>query len=216
MHTAEQTMRVTTQCGVRQAVRPLSRRYRTDVLSLRLKRLNAIVYGDTLFSDVKSLRGNTCAQVFTTKSLVQVYPMKGKEDPHPGEALQEFIQDVGVPNIIVVDNAPEQVGPKTKFQKVVKFNQCSMRTTEPHTSKQNKVEPMIGRLRRRWRQTMTKNQVPRRLWDYGLVWEAEIISRLATSPTGRTGLEEVTGDTPDLSEWLDFDFYDWVYYWCWI
>jgi hypothetical protein len=29
----------------------------------------------------------------------------------------------------------------------------------------------------------------------------------------RTGHEEVTGDTPDISEYIDFDFYDWVWYW---
>jgi hypothetical protein len=29
---------------------------------------------------------------------------------------------------------------------------------------------------------------------------------------GRTGYEAITGETPDISEWLDFDFYDWVWY----
>jgi hypothetical protein len=30
---------------------------------------------------------------------------------------------------------------------------------------------------------------------------------------GRSGHEEVTGNTPDISEWLDFDFYDIVWWW---
>jgi hypothetical protein len=30
--------------------------------------------------------------------------------------------------------------------------------------------------------------------------------------TGRTGYEDVTGETPDISEWVDFDFYDWIWY----
>jgi hypothetical protein len=29
---------------------------------------------------------------------------------------------------------------------------------------------------------------------------------------GRTGYEEVLGETPDISEWLDFDIYDRVWY----
>jgi hypothetical protein len=29
----------------------------------------------------------------------------------------------------------------------------------------------------------------------------------------RTGYEIITGDTPDISEWVDFTFYDWVWYW---
>ena len=31
--------------------------------------------------------------------------------------------------------------------------------------------------------------------------------------TERTGYEEVFGTTPDISEWLDFEFYDLVWYW---
>jgi hypothetical protein len=60
---------------------------------------------------------------------------------------------------------------------------------------------------------MITKAVPRRLWDYGLVYESEIMSRMARGPEGRTGMEEITGDSPDISEWLDFDFYDLVWYW---
>ena len=28
----------------------------------------------------------------------------------------------------------------------------------------------------------------------------------------RTGLEKVTGETPDVSEYVDFSFYDWCWY----
>jgi hypothetical protein len=30
---------------------------------------------------------------------------------------------------------------------------------------------------------------------------------------GRTLIEYITGDTPDVSEFIDFGFYDWVIYW---
>jgi hypothetical protein len=30
---------------------------------------------------------------------------------------------------------------------------------------------------------------------------------------GRSGYEQVTGETPDISEWLDFEFYDLVWWW---
>jgi hypothetical protein len=35
----------------------------------------------------------------------------------------------------------------------------------------------------------------------------------ARGRNGRTGHEEITGETPDISEYMDFDFYDWVWYW---
>jgi hypothetical protein len=35
----------------------------------------------------------------------------------------------------------------------------------------------------------------------------------ARGRNGRTGHEEITGEMPDISEYVDFDFYDWVWYW---
>jgi hypothetical protein len=35
---------------------------------------------------------------------------------------------------------------------------------------------------------------------------------MSRGSNGRTGYEQITGKTPDISEWLDFDFYDWVWY----
>ena len=29
---------------------------------------------------------------------------------------------------------------------------------------------------------------------------------------GRTPMEQITGETPDISEYLDFGFYDWIWY----
>ena len=34
----------------------------------------------------------------------------------------------------------------------------------------------------------------------------------STGPNSRTGYEEITGNTPDISEWLDFDFWDMVWW----
>jgi hypothetical protein len=53
---------------------------------------------------------------------------------------------------------------------------------------------------------------PKRLWDYGLVYMAEILSITARGSNQRPGLEEITGQTIDISEWLDFEFYDPVWY----
>jgi hypothetical protein len=52
---------------------------------------------------------------------------------------------------------------------------------------------------------MVKKKVPRHLWDYGLVYEAEIMSRISRGPKGRTDIEMITGDTPDIdfgTSWL--------------
>ena len=58
---------------------------------------------------------------------------------------------------------------------------------------------------------MQKKRVPKRLWDFGLVVESKILTRMARRQDLRTGYEEVTGQTADISAWLDFGFYDLVY-----
>ena len=55
--------------------------------------------------------------------------------------------------------------------------------------------------------------MPRCLWDYTLAWCAEIYSHMYNAKSQRTGLERLTGDTPDISEWLEFDIYDQVWFW---
>ena len=45
------------------------------------------------------------------------------------------------------------------------------------------------------------------------MWTLEINNRTARGPQARTLYEEITGNTPDISKWIDFDFYDWCWYW---
>jgi hypothetical protein len=130
-----------------------------------------------------------------------------------GISLQDFVDDVGVMNELTVDGASEQTGPKSEFMKTVCRLHIKLKQTEPYSPWQNDAERKIGELKKRWRHRMLTKKVPRRLWDYGLVHEAEIMSRIARGPDGRTGIEQITGDTPDISEWLDFDFYDLIWYW---
>ena len=59
---------------------------------------------------------------------------------------------------------------------------------------------------------MHKKKVSKTLWDFGLLYESELLLRMACGRYRRTGYEEVTGDTSDISEWLDFEMYDLVYW----
>ena len=87
---------------------------------------------------------------------------------------------------------------------------CSI---EPHNKKQNKGEQVIGELRQRWRDKCRQKNIPRCLWDFVLVWCAEIFLHTYNAKTQRIGLERLTGDMPDISEWLDFDMYNQIWFW---
>ena len=48
------------------------------------------------------------------------------------------------------------------------------------------------------------------LWDYAAIYVSEVRSRTAHQMYelhGRTPYEIVAGDTPDITEWLEYDFY---------
>jgi hypothetical protein len=51
------------------------------------------------------------------------------------------------------------------------------------------------------------------MWDYGLVYKGKLLTRMSHGNDNRSGNEQVTGKTPDISEWLDFEFYDLVWWW---
>jgi hypothetical protein len=75
-----------------------------------------------------------------------------------------------------------------------------------------RAETEICEIKTKWKTRMLENQVPSRLWDYDLVYISEIQSLLARGTDRRPGIERVLGQTVDVSEWLDFDSYDRVWY----
>ena len=62
---------------------------------------------------------------------------------------------------------------------------------------------------------MFRTYCPRDLWSYGILYVSKIMQIMASFATdlqGRTPLEALTGETPDISQYLDFGFYDWVWF----
>ena len=76
--TAKRTLEVTTQKGVRTAVQPMSRRVRVDHLDLHRPLMRGTWYADTLSAKVKSLTGNTCANIYTQGKFTKVIAMTAK------------------------------------------------------------------------------------------------------------------------------------------
>ena len=195
------------------AILPLARRYRADRMFIR-PRIRDTIYTDTMNSCYKSLDGNKHAQVFANESFfATAYPMEHKSSA--GQALKQFISDFGIPDKLVCDGAAEQVGKRTEFQSTVRKHAINLHVTEPHRHNQSKVEGVVREIRKRWYRIMLKKKVPRRLWDYGVKWVCEVMQRTASTSgdlSGRTALEQLTGETPEISEYLDFTFYDWCWY----
>ena len=85
----------------------------------------------------------------------------------------------------------------------------------PRRPNKNPAEQSIHEIKRRGYHVMLKKKVLPRLWEYGFTWVCEtenICANFSKHAEGRTPLEIITGETPDISEHIDFEFYDWVYF----
>ena len=117
-------------------------------MTLRYNRINTIIYTDTLFSKIKSLKGNKCAQLFANEDYVKVIPMI--TEPQAGRALQEFVEDVEVPTNMVADGAQAQIGRSFNFQQLVRKYHIKFRMTEPYSLWQNNARKVIGQLKKKF------------------------------------------------------------------
>ena len=121
-----------------------------DHLNLNRRRLNDTFYTDTMFSKVKSIYGNRCAQIYTNGCFTKVYPIESKSSACIANTLQDFADYVGIPDTLVCDLATEQTGRNTPMMKEVRRLRIRMKNAEKGRSNQNhKAETEIRELKKR-------------------------------------------------------------------
>ena len=179
-----------------------------------MKRLSGKFATDTAYGKIKSLWGKLGSQIYSHKCGFKVsYPIPKVDGNHVGDTLTQFIADFGVPEQLTFDGASVQTGPKTKFMDAIRRYEIKYHVSGPRRPNENPAEQSIHEIKKRWYRVMLKKKVPPRLWDYGFTWVCEtenICANFSKYAEGRTPLEIITGETPDISEYLDFEFYDWV------
>jgi hypothetical protein len=210
---AKATMNVTTQRGTRSAIMPLARRYRADRY-LEVKRLRGKFATDTLFRPCRSLNGNIATQVYTHKmGFNATYHLKRVYGEEVGTSLQDMIHEYGAPEHLTFDGAAVQVRANTKFMKTIKRADIRYHVSQRDRPNDNPAEAGIREAKRRWYRIKEKKIIPDRLWDFGISWVCEtgnVTDNGSRFAKGRTPLEIISRVTPDITEHLDFGFYDWV------
>ena len=211
LEAAKRTLLATTQRGIRTVSNPaLSRRFRTNDRQLRYRRLRCDLFTDTLESSVLSKRQNRYAQVFGSSwGWARAFPMKKKSDAH--EALSLLFARDGVPNKMIMDGAKEQI--MGEFRRKCREADCHVRQTEPYTPWSNAAEGVIRELKKGVARKMLETKAPKRLWDDCLELEAYIRSHTAHdiyALEGEVPQTIVSGETPDISEFAELKWYDWV------
>ena len=108
-----------------------------------------------------------------------------------------------------------QVNAGSLFMRTIRKYHIEFHVSEPRKRQQNPAEGGIREIKRRWYHITAKKKIPRRLWDFGITWISETGNSAVSSSIyadERTSIEIVTSDTPDISEYIDFGFYDWITY----
>ena len=138
--------------------------------------------------------------------------MKKKSEAH--DALSLLFQQEGVPNVMVMDGALEQV--QGEFCHKCRQAAIYVKQTEPHTPWSNAAESAIHELKHGLGHEMVQSRAPRCLWDhFCLERELYIHSHTALdifSINGQVLETIISGETTDISPFALFQWYEWVMY----
>ena len=59
---------------------------------------------------------------------------------------------------------------------------------------------------------MIHKRVPKCIWNFGYVHAGELLTRMVRRYDLRSGYQVVLGGTPDISKWIEFGLYDYVWF----
>jgi len=152
------------------------------------------------------------AQLYTNDiGFMKVFPMKLKSEA-PNTLIQ-FMKDVGIPSCLHMDDAKELE--QGRMGEITRKAWILTTQSEPYSPWQVKAELANRELKKAVRYRLHKSNAPRRLWDYCSRYQADI-RNLTAHPLfaldGRTPHELVTGNTPDISKFTDYEWYQNVWY----
>ena len=167
---------------------------------------------DTLFSTVPAKGcGSMMLQVFATRKSRYLFgvPIKSKDEVF--SATEDFFQEVGIPAALRSDNATENHS--TKMKALLRSKEVSEEFSEEFLQFQNRVERWIGFLKRSVFKVLQKTGAPADEWLMCAMYVIKCHNKTARKGLHwRTPWEMVFGDTPDISELVEYSFYQSVYY----
>ena len=189
-------------------------KYRTDTIRFKSKYVEGKWYFDWMPAKLQSIGGAKWAFVMKNGSFASVFQAESEKNDQARDYLRKFIDEVGTSRDVKTDNATALVNKNSAFLKLLRKEGISHRFSEPGRSNQMyAINLEIRELKKQYYKKMRESNVPKRLWDYGIKHAARIGYFIPKQRLeGRSSWEAVTGDTPDISEYLDFGFYDLVWY----
>ncbi len=92
-----------------------------------------------------------------------------------GNALNQVVREYGIPEQgLHTDNAGEESGDHTDWEKVRKHFLIPCTLTEPHSPWMNQVEGKIGHLKTHYHHVMNSHHCPETLWCFGMEYTSAL------------------------------------------
>ena len=105
------------------------------------------------------------------------------------------------------DNAKMQTG--NAFMDICNYYCIGTATTEPHHPHQNPAENGIGTIKNDSNRIMDRTGCPRQLWLRAVIYTSMLLNVMAHRHLNwRTPTEVCLGVTPDILQFLQFEFYE--------
>ena len=124
-----------------------------------------------MFSETKSIWGFKMTQVFTDGAgYDQFYPMERKDDMEL--TLTLFIQDAGIPPVLVSDNAPEEI--HGQIHETCQKYRIKQEQVVPHSPWQNLAEAAICEIKVGIHKVLRCTQALKCTWCYAGTWVAAV------------------------------------------
>ena len=135
-----------------------------------------------------------------------------RSKPGAGDSLVNVLKDIVIVDEINCDNTLEKL--RLSLDSMIKSRKYNIHvsSTEPYSPWQKKAENHIQIIKGIAHRRVAKRWVPKCLWGFVLVWKSGIYCHTASSD-GQIGMEIMTDNTPDISDWTNVEFYDLVWYW---
>jgi hypothetical protein len=134
--------------------------------------------------------------------------------PAKGKALMSFIYNAGIPQLLISDNSGEQTF--ADFGDTCTKYHINGKYTVPHSPWATLAEASIRKIKVGIHKVMQCRKSLRRTWCYCGEWVAAIRRLTALNISqleGRVPEEAVTGYTPDISPYTQFDWYEYYHVW---
>ena len=168
----------------------------------------------TYFQSVTGYGRANCVQLFVVfmSRMINIYFMPSKEQGHVVQAYKDFMREEGAPACLHRDCSHEQ-----NVQEIVDLNR-DMRVkdsySEPGCPNQNPVENLGVRIIKMAAEGLKiRTGAPDFLWPLMHKYLADVNNHCATPFLGWiTPIQKRHGHIPDISPFLNFSFYEPVYF----